>query len=123
MNEEDPTGAALDPTAFTLETSDGAPGLRTMLLAGEVDLATSDRFRQEIDRALNDGVETLIADVVGVTFIDSTMLKEILRAHRDLEEAGGRLVLAGAQPAVRRLLELTGTTGFFNLVDSPGEAL
>jgi anti-anti-sigma factor len=55
--------------------------------------------------------------------MDSTMLRELLRAHKDVQSSGGRLVIAGAQAAVRRLLELTGTSGLFVLAPDRAAAL
>ena len=65
----------------------------------------------------------VVADVTEVEFMDSTMLRELLRCHRELDEAGSRLVVAGAQSPVRRLLELTGTDEVLALADSRADAL
>jgi anti-anti-sigma factor len=48
-----------------------------------------------------------------VTFVDSSALRELLRAARDFRVAGRPFVLAGVQPTVARLLELTQTTDAF----------
>ncbi len=55
--------------------------------------------------------------------MDSTMLRELLRAHRDLGAAGRRFILAAPQPAVRRLLELTGTSGLFTVSQTREDAV
>jgi anti-anti-sigma factor len=65
----------------------------------------------------------VVVDLHEVAFMDSTMLRELLRAHREMENAGGRLVIASAQPTVRRLLELTGTADVFALAESREAAL
>jgi anti-anti-sigma factor len=65
----------------------------------------------------------VVADLDEVAFMDSTMLRELLRAHREVENAGGRFVVASAQPSVRRLLELTGTADVFAMADSRDAAL
>ena len=48
---------------------------------------------------------------------------ELLRAHREVNAQGGRMVVAGAQPTVQRLLDLTGTVELFVLADSREQAL
>jgi anti-anti-sigma factor len=98
-------------------------GVAVLHLAGELDLAVHERFQQLVDEAVADAPQLVIADVAEVEFMDSTMLREVLRAHRTLEEAGARFVLAGAQPAVTRLLELTGTDEVLELADSRAAAL
>jgi anti-anti-sigma factor len=92
-------------------------------LAGELDLAVSGRFRELVDGVAAERPALVVVDVEEVGFMDSTMLRELLRAHRALEEAGSRLVVAAPQPPVRRLLELTGTTDVFTVAASRDEAL
>jgi len=111
------------PPAFKLEREPAPDGVVLLAMAGEIDLATSGHFRESVEVALGAGSQAMVLDMAEVTFMDSTMLRELLRAHKDLDASGGRLVLAAAQPAIRRLLELTGTTGLFELVPDRDEAL
>ncbi len=112
------------PTAFSIAaTAAGSDGVAVLVIAGEADLATSGRFREHVERALDTRVRGLVADVAEVTFMDSTMLRELLRAHRDLGGAGRRFILAAPQPPVRRLLELTGTAGLFTLSATRADAV
>ncbi len=50
----------------------------------------------------------LALDLSGVDFIDSSGLRILVNAHRQLEAAGHQLVLTRASDAVTRLLEITG---------------
>ena len=59
----------------------------------------------------------LVLDLSRATFIDSAVLKELLRARAELAERDVRLVLAGVAPPVRRLLDLTRTSELFE--DAP----
>jgi anti-anti-sigma factor len=110
------------PPAFRIERLEAPEGVILLALAGEIDLATSGQFRSVVDEALAAGV-SLVADVAEVTFMDSTMLRELLRAHRDLGGAGNRFILAAPQPPVRRLLELTGTHGLFTVSETREDAV
>lgn len=112
------------PRAFSIEASTpGEDGVSVLVIAGEADLATSGRFREHVERALDAQVRGLVADVADVSFMDSTMLRELLRAHRELEAAGARFVLAGVQPEVKRLLDLTGTSELFALAPTRSAAV
>ena len=106
---------------FSIEQEEAPEGVRLLVLGGEIDLATSPRFRQLVEGA--EGVRAVVADLGEVTFMDSTMLKELLRAHRELESAGARLVLARVQEPVQRLLDLTGTASLFEIAPSRQAAL
>jgi anti-anti-sigma factor len=97
------------PPAFALaeERRGGAVVLR---LSGEVDVAASGAVRARVDGAARG---PLVVELSAVTFVDSSGLRELLRAGMECERLGGRLVLAGVPPVLARLLDLTGTTSMF----------
>ncbi|MGI8623902.1 MAG: STAS domain-containing protein [Solirubrobacteraceae bacterium] len=102
-----------------------SPGTGVVLLelAGELDLAVGERFHALMAEIAAEAPRLVVADMTEVGFLDSTMLRELLRAHRAFDEAGGRLVITAAQLPVRRLLELTGTDEVFTLASTRDEAL
>ena len=50
-------------------------------LVGELDLAASGGFRERVETALAAGVRNVVLDMADALFIDSSMLKELLRAN------------------------------------------
>jgi anti-anti-sigma factor len=111
------------PPAFSIEALAAPDGVLLLRLEGELDVATTPRFRAEVQRALEARSRAVVVDLEEVTFMDSSMLKELLRAHSQLSQSGGLLVLAAAQPAVLRLLDLTRTSELLRLAPTRGEAL
>lgn len=111
------------PPTFSIERADAPDGVVALVVRGEIDLATSGRFRSYAEQGIADGARLLIADLAGVTFMESTMLRELLRARESLEEVGAKLVIAGAGEPVRRLLDLTGTSSLFDFVATRSDAL
>lgn len=103
----DPRDAsAADDLHFELEvTGDGSRV--TMTLLQELDPHTAPHLRAAVD-ALDDGTDELVLDLAGVTFIDSSGLREILRAQDAMKAAGGRLVLRSPSRTARRLFEISG---------------
>jgi len=89
-------------------------------LAGEVDVAASGAVRARVDAAASG---PLVVELSEVTFVDSSGLRELLRARMECERLGGRLVLAGVPPVLERLLDLTGTTSMFAVVPTLEAAL
>jgi anti-anti-sigma factor len=83
----------------------------TMLVIpeGELDVETAPRLTTALERCTN-AHRVLIVDVTGLTFIDSTGLRTLVAARERVRE---RLLLAGANPVLDRLLDLTGTAGLF----------
>jgi anti-anti-sigma factor len=75
---------------------------------GEVDLSVADRLQNAIENA---GSGSTLIDLTRCTFIDSTGIAVILRAHRLCAEDGGRLVAHSPSRQVLRVLTITGLTG------------
>jgi stage II sporulation protein AA (anti-sigma F factor antagonist) len=111
------------PPAFAIEELPGPPGTLLLRLVGELDLAASDGFRERVEAALAAGVRSVVLDMADARFIDSSMLKELLRANTTTRDAGGRLVLSEVQPAVERLLNLTRVREILSIAVSLDEAL
>lgn len=108
------------PDAYALEAGRQVPGAAVLVLRGELDVAAAPALRERLLAAPERG---LVLDLAGTTFIDSSILQELLRARNDLRARGARLVLAGATRPVHRLLELTGTLELFELVGDPEAGL
>ena len=107
------------PAAFGIEEerSGAATAIR---LIGEVDVAASGPLRARVDAAASG---PLVFDLSAVTFVDSSGLRELLRARKECDRRGGRLVLAGLPPTVTRLFDLTGTAAMFEIAPTLGAAL
>src|SRR3954452_2435427 len=58
-----------------------ADGVVLLDLAGELDLVGSARLRELIGEAAAERPELVVADLPEVGFMDSTVLRELLRAH------------------------------------------
>jgi anti-sigma B factor antagonist len=63
----------------------------------------------------------VLIDAAAVEFIDSSGLGVLVFLLKQMGE-GGRIVVAGARPAVRRLFQITKLDGVFQLSDSLDEA-
>jgi anti-anti-sigma factor len=91
-----------------------------LVLSGEVDVAASGAVRARVDEA---AAGRLVVELSEVTFVDSSGLRELLRARMECERRGGRLVLAGVPPVLERLLDLTGTSSMFAIAPTLEDAL
>jgi anti-anti-sigma factor len=92
-------------------------------LSGEADLNDSGALRDLIAVESGDLTGTLILDVSGLRFMDSSVLHVILVAARSMAGQGGVLALAAPTEAVRRILSLTGADQLLPVYDSVAEAL
>ncbi len=80
----------------------------TVRVAGEVDLDTADQLAAGLEACHG----TVVLDLAGVTFMDSSGLGTLVRARNRLLSEGGALLVRDPSKRVRRLFELTGLTEF-----------
>src|SRR5215210_5902936 len=122
LHETSVSGRGIDPAgAYQLEELPSSDGVMTLVLRGELDMAAAPELRERVDGAV--GRRGLVIDLGEATFIDSAVLKELLRAGAELSRYDTRLVLADIAPPVRRLLDLTRTADLFTVADDREEAL
>ncbi|WP_406729804.1 STAS domain-containing protein [Streptomyces sp. GD-15H] len=91
--------------------------------AGELDHHTADLLREPLEDFLAKGFNRLVIDCSGLEFCDSTGLNVLLGARLKADAAGGGVHLAGMQPMVARVFEITGAEAVFTLHDSLEAAL
>jgi anti-anti-sigma factor len=98
-----------------LRTEPTADGLR-MSLHGELDLSTSVRLREELDRLEDNPPSVIVLDLRAVDFMDSSGLQLILGADARAR-ASGRRVQIIASPRVERVFRITRTHSRLDFVD------
>lgn len=93
------------------------------VLAGEIDFASAPSLQAQIMAALEQNrTNALILNLSAVQFLDSSGLRVIVQLQRDLESAGGGLVLFDPTAPVLRILALTGLDKHLQIADVPAEA-
>ena len=90
-------GAVEPAGAFAIESRPAPDGVTLMALSGELDIAATSELRACVDRAA--GSRGLVLDLAGATFVDSSMLKELLRASFEALSPGARPWSEGAADA------------------------
>lgn len=90
---------------------------------GELDHHTADLLSDPLEQALADGYSRLVVDCAGLEFCDSTGLNVLLGARLKAAAAGGGVHLAGMQPVVARVFEITGAGAVFTVHDDLDAAL
>jgi len=91
-------------------------------IAGEADVTNTDELRRLLDEEVTQQPRTLIIDLSGLRFMDSSALHALLRVNRSLDRQGGVLALVSPQPAVAKILRLTTADRLIPVFDSVAEA-
>jgi anti-sigma B factor antagonist len=96
----------------------------TVRVVGELDLASVDTVEHLLDEAVEAGCSTVVLELRGVTFCDSTGLRLLIRqtARADRDGVALRIEIADGG-AVHRLLELTGLMEPLRIAPGEGEAV
>jgi anti-sigma B factor antagonist len=104
-----------DDVGFERSEQGGRPVLE---VAGEIDLAVAVRFAQELERLVTDAGTTGAVDLSGVSFIDSSGIRELLKAKRAAQAKGADLVLLHPSDFCRRVLEISGVWSDFTVLEA-----
>ncbi|MER5472831.1 STAS domain-containing protein [Streptomyces sp. NPDC002935] len=83
-------------------------GVRVVTVCGELDHLVRDRLGEALNQAADDAPPRTVADLTGVTFMDSSGINALIGAHRAATDAQGWIRLAGAQQSVLRVMQLVG---------------
>jgi anti-anti-sigma factor len=89
----------------------------TICLFGELDLASADGVEQELQRVEATDAGSIVVDLSGLTFMDSTGLRLLLSAHARSREQADRLALRRGPPSVQRVVELSGVDDLLPFAD------
>jgi anti-anti-sigma factor len=106
----------------TITTAKGRPGLSeefatsltrnagavTVTLRGEVDVLTVDKVRLALTEAVDQRPDSIVVDLAGLSFIDSTGLGALVFGFQRARDEGIAFRLAGPSPGVRQILVVSG---------------
>lgn len=103
----------------TIELAFDRAGSATVTLSGEHDLDNARSVATALAEAAS--AASVLVDLTASTFIDSSVMRELLAASRRAQEGDGRLELAvpPTDSAVRRALELAGIAPLIPLQERP----
>jgi len=100
---------AMSAEVTRLDLSDDVDG--TLVLVGEIDSHTAPALAERLSGA----PESLVVDLAGVSFIDSSGLRILVEAHQARVDAEASLTLRSPSAAVQRLLEISGLSSHLDV--------
>jgi anti-anti-sigma factor len=98
-------------------------GVTVAAVEGSIDAMTSATLAEAFDAQIAAGNVKLVAELSKVSYTSSAGLRVLLGATKDSRSNGGDLRLAGVQPNVLKVLELSGFTSILKVLDSLEEAV
>ena len=101
--------------SFRIEITPG-PNRVVVAPVGDLDMATAEPLWDEIERLRQRGFEKLVLDLRGLTFLDSSGLRLLVRAREEALKDGAELALIDGPPTVCRVFDITGLRGHFDFL-------
>lgn len=92
-------------------------------VGGELDLETAPQLQAQISALMSEGARRFVMDLSDVTFCDSTGLSVFVRTKNSSDQNGGDILLAGPQPGVKRILQISGLYDALGTYDTVDQAL
>jgi anti-sigma B factor antagonist len=89
---------------------------------GEIDHVSTALVANALRRATLEGQGPVVLDLSGTTFIDSAGISTLLNGLRRLTRVRRKLIVVCPPGPARRVFEMLGLVGTFEIVDSRGEA-
>ena len=108
---------------LAIETKKLSDDWLSILVEGEIDLATADELSTALDNALTNGTKHIVVDLNRTPFMDSTGLKTLVMAHRRMAEEDRELVLAVKSGPISRLIDVSGVESSLRVVASVEDVL
>lgn len=93
-------------------------GTVTLCVRGELDAYGAPNLEQMGTQLFVDGADQLVLDLSKTSFLDSSGLRAILTLHRRVENDRGRFALGSPSDPVVRLLQITGLSDHFTVIDA-----
>jgi anti-anti-sigma factor len=93
---------------IAIESGTDASGRTVLVVSGAIDLQTREQVLLAARDALAADSQTLVLDLGGVTFIDSTGIGALIELGHDGADSGAGLVIRNPSQRVLRILEMTG---------------
>ena len=113
--------SVLTVTILEVATAARGDGQVQVELRGELDLSTVAKVEEELRRVEGDGPPLVVLDLSGLSFLDSSGLRCLVRADERARETGRRFVLVRGPDAVQKDFEITRLEERLEIVDDASE--
>ncbi|MDA8354402.1 MAG: anti-sigma factor antagonist [Firmicutes bacterium] len=100
----------------TIQEETRSEQVSALVVSGEVDAYTAPQLREKLMPLCKENREIYL-DLSRVDYMDSTGLGVLIGAYKQLRSGGGRLVLTGMSPRLKRLMKITGLTEILDIED------
>ena len=98
-------------------------GIAVLHLHGEFDSFETEKVRAVFDECLQQGEQSVVLDLSGMTFANSTTLAYFITAHNRAAENGGKVVLAEPSTFILKTMQTLGLHNVISITGTVAEAV
>jgi anti-anti-sigma factor len=91
-----------------------------LVLRGDIDYETAQHLRASVSSALDAKVDSIVVDLAGVTFLDSTGIGTLVVARRICHDLGVVLRVQQTSPFIARLFAVVGVADVLGVPEPAG---
>lgn len=106
-----------EPGSFGIAAVRHEDGEVAVSPAGDLDVSTSHKLLACVEGLLAEGRSRITLDLQAVTFIDSSGLGTLVKAHKRAAATSAELVVAGPRPHIYRAMEISGILKVINMAE------
>ena len=108
------------PRPLGLTASTGADGTVTVLVAGEIDMSSTEDLGALLTRVLTSSAPArVVLDMAQVRFMDSTGINVLVQAYRLAQQTAGTITVINPNPMIVKVMRITGILPIFTAGSPP----
>ncbi|MBP1928858.1 anti-anti-sigma factor [Methanolinea mesophila] len=100
-----------------------ADQVEVVKVEGRIDASSAPGMEAAINAPLERGVKKIVVDLSGVEYMSSAGLRVLLASLKKVRSLGGEMRLAGMQPFVKEVFDMTGFSRLFSVSATVEEAV
>ncbi len=104
-----------------IEQKKTVSGWALLMVTGRLDAHTAPQFEAACKTQLEQEATKLAIDLTGVSYLSSAGLRVLLATLKTIKKSEGQMALLGPRDNVREVLDISGFTSLFRIVDSLNE--
>ena len=98
------------------------PGTILVEVKGRLDERTTESFAGILAEHVTPAIHYLTLDLSALEYLNSVCIRQLLLCRKELEIRGGKLLLAGPSPGIRRVIDVVNLVPASDIFDSTAEA-
>ncbi|MEZ4589041.1 MAG: STAS domain-containing protein [Gemmatimonadales bacterium] len=108
---------------MSFSTAVAGDGVTVIRVEGQLIVGNRQELKTLVQNALDGGARKFLIDCTGTGYIDSSGLGALVTVSKKIREQGGELRIAGLNPDLKSLFELTKLDSLFHIAETPEAAL